>query len=181
MKRLSILAFSLLLSVFLAGCGNDSSENTGTDSQNTTGTETDTGSTPADSGTTDSSNSDSKDEVGSQDDMTSKMDELAFSEIKVEVSYGKNQEYEAEIEQDSNQPLEAEVEDELNGVYMKGQEAFDDIYSKAEKMDITTDSSEQDIIDQVLSAFDLEANYEKIEIDITFNDGTVREFESRKQ
>lgn len=86
MKRLSILAFSLLLSVFLAGCGNDSSENTGTGNQKSSETETDTGSTPADSGTTDSSNSDSSDEAGSQDEMKSKKDELVFSEIKVEVS-----------------------------------------------------------------------------------------------
>lgn len=73
------------------------------------------------------------------------------------------------------------MEGKLNDVYLRGQEAFDDISPKAKELDVTTDSSDQEFFDQVLSAFGLEPDYEKIEVDITFNDGTVREFESRKQ
>lgn len=186
MKRLPLLTFMLLLSLFLAGCGNDNSENTDNGSQNSPETDaesapSDSGTTSTDSGASENSNSNSTDAASDQDDMKAKMDQLAFSEIKVEVSYGKDREYEAEIEQDPNQPLEAEVEDELNGVYTKGKEAFDDIYPKAKELDITTDSTEQEIIDQVLSAFDLEPDYEKFEVDLTFNDGTVQEFENKKK
>ncbi|MBD8007190.1 YusW family protein [Bacillus norwichensis] len=82
-----------------------------------------------------------------------------MSEIEVEVSYGKDQEYEAEIEQGKNHPIEAEVEDELNNIYTKGKEAFDDIYPKAKKLNLTSDSSDKEVIDQVLkAAFDLKSD-----------------------
>lgn len=184
MKRLSILALILLLAVFTAACGNASGGNDPTNNGNQNSGETNTGSTNNDNTGSNNDNGDSNnDNTGSndQDYMKSKMAQINFSEIEVEVSYGKDQEYEAEIEQDKNRPIEAEIEDELNNVYKKGKAAFDEIYPKASQLNLSSNSSDQEVIDQVLKAFDLKPDYEKFEVEITFNDGTKLEVEDKKK
>lgn len=114
------------------------------------------------------------------DQMKSDMDQLSFKEIEVEVSYGHDQEYEVEIEQDENEPIKAKVEDELNQNYLKGQEAFDDLYPRVKQLDLTKDSTKEETISQVLNAFELQDNYEKFEVEITFNDGSKLDIEDRK-
>lgn len=109
--------------------------------------------------------------------MQDKMAELDFYEIEVEVSYGKDKEYEAEIEKDENRPIKAEIEDEINDEYFKGREAFDLIYANAKKLSLSSDSAQQEVIDQVMDAFALPQNYTKVEIEIKFHDGSEIDFE----
>ena len=171
----------------LAGCGTDVKDDTVDENTNATNppveqplepatgdtTQNDAGESGTDA-TTDSSTD------SATGDMQADMDKLSFKEIEVEVSYGNDKEYEAEIEQDENEPIKAKVEDELNEVYLKGQEAFDDLYSKVKNLDVTKDSSQQETIDSVLNAFNLQADYEKFEVEIKFNDGSKLEVEDRK-
>lgn len=109
-------------------------------------------------------------------DMKSKMDELDYDEFELEVDYGPDSEYEVEIEKDNNR-IESEVEDELNGEYLEGQDAFDNIYPKVKKLTIDQSTNKEEAIEQVLEAFDLNTDYTEIEIEITFKDGTKIEFE----
>ena len=112
--------------------------------------------------------------------MREKMAELNFSEIEIDVEYQGGKEFEAEIDQDRNEPILAEVEDDLNNVYLRGREAFDHIFEKAKKLDLTSNSSKQEVIDQVLNAFDLPNDYIKIEVEIDFDDGKKLNVEDRK-
>lgn len=185
MKRLVITGVSVM-ALALAGCGTNAKDDkveensnaanppveqplepaTDETNQNTDGAVPDT--------TTDSSTD------SATGDMQANMDKLSFKEIELDVSYGKDKEYEAEIEQDENEPIKAKVEDELNEIYLKGQEAFDDVYSKVKNLDVTKDSSQQETIDRILEAFNLQADYEKFEVEIKFNDGSKLEVEDRK-
>src|SRR5699024_11962166 len=84
-----------------------------------------------------------------------------------------------EIEQDEGRPIEAEIEDEVNDVYLKGEEAFDELYPKVKALSIDKDTDKDEAIKDALETFDLDEDYEKFEIEITFNDGSELEYEDK--
>lgn len=112
--------------------------------------------------------------------MATQMEALDFYEIELEVEYVDGKEYEIEIEKDDNRPYEAKIEDELNDVYLQGREAFDEIYPKVEQLQISKDSEQVDVVEQVLNIFDLPDNYKKFEIEVKFNDGSELDFEIKR-
>lgn len=190
MKRLFLLMATLLLTVFLTACGTQNNED-------------DTNADQADDGTmnnesqdndnntddqNDDENMDDKDnstannnetDATSDDDMKQKMDEIDYTDFQLEVDYGKNKEYEAEIEQDNNQ-IEADLEDEVNNVDVNGEEAFNKLFPKVKKLTIDANTNKDDAIMEVLKVFDLDTDYNKFELELTFKDGKKVEFEDKK-
>lgn len=179
MKHIFLITVSTLLIGVLAACGNSNQDQFNTNADNTGEQNTDNQNVD-DTNNTNPNNTDEQQLETDQDYMKSKMDSLDFSEIEIEISYGKDKEYEAEIEQDKNQPIKAKVEDEINTEYAKGKKAFDNIYSKIENLSLTKNSDDQEAIDQILKAFDLPKDYKKFELEITFNDGSKLDVEDRK-
>ena len=183
MNRLLLTGISVM-ALSLAACGTDTTNDTVKENSGTTPpveqpvepTTEDTNKNSTDEGNTDAV----QQPDSTTDNMKAEMDKLSFKEIQIEVLYSGDKEYEADIEQDENEPIEAKVEDEVNGVYLKNQEAFDDLYPKVKQLDLTKDSTKQEAIDQVLKVFGLDANYEKIEVEIKFNDGSKLDVEERK-
>ncbi|WP_432353509.1 YusW family protein [Sporosarcina sp. A2] len=186
-KSVSIAGGVLATVLLLGACGNSNKEeDTGT--AGTTGTEnttTEPGTVTDDSASNTSGTNDASTTNGSADSdsdqkyMKEKMDKLAYDEVELEVDYGKDKEYEIEIEQD-NGKVEATVEDELSNTDLKGREAFDEIYPKLEKMDITETTTKEQAIQQALDAFDLKDDYTKFDIEITMPDGQKVEFSDKK-
>jgi len=190
MKRLFLLMATLLLTVFLAACGtqnNDEGNNAdqadeGTmnnedqNNDNNKNDQNDDENMDDEDNTTDNNN---ETDAASDDDMKQKMDELDYTDFQLEVDYGKNKEYEAEIEQD-NDRIEADLEDEINGVDVNGEEAFNKIYPKVKKLTIDANTNKDDAIMEVLKAFDLDPDYNKFELELTFKDGKKVEFEDKK-
>ncbi|AXI00128.1 hypothetical protein DV702_10610 [Sporosarcina sp. PTS2304] len=170
MKQTFVVIVSVM-TIGLAGCGSDEPVEVPTPSAPIE--------QPVDTNTSADTSASEQPSI-STDTMKVDMDQLSFKEIKVEVSYGKDREYEAEIEQDDNEPFEAKIEDEVNGVYLQGQEAFNDLYPRAEQLQLTKDSTKEETIEQVLQAFDLESSYEKFEVEIRFHDGSKLDVEDRK-
>ncbi len=186
MKRLLITGVSVL-ALGLAGCGSDTTDNSVEENSDATNPPVEQPLEPATGGTEEKPAEDTKTDAitdsttsSATDDIQGDMGQLSFKEIEIEISYGNDQEYEAEIEQDTNEPIKAKVEDELNDIYLKDQQAFDDLYPRVKKLDLTKDSSNQETIDAILDAFDLQANYEKFEVEIKFTDGSKLEVEDRK-
>ena len=181
---------TLLLTVFLAACGtqnNDDDTNAdqadeGTmqdenqDNRNNKNDQNDDENMDDEDNSTDNNN---ETDAASNDDMKQKMDELDYTDFQLEVDYGKNKEYEAEIEQD-NDRIEADLEDEINGVDVNGEEAFNKIYPKVKKLTIDANTNKDDAIMEVLKAFDLDPDYDKFELELTFKDGKKVEFEDKK-
>lgn len=164
MKRIFIVLFSVAFVGLIAACGNADQ-----DSQNDGIVYEEEGVAQQEEQET----TETADSVDSNDQsyMKSKMEELNFYELEVEVSYGEDKEYEVELEQDDERPVKAKLDDELNDQSSKGKEAFDVIYPKAERLSLSSDSPEQEVVDQVLQAFELPSGYTKLEIDIKFKDG----------
>lgn len=188
MRKSASIAGSVLATALLLGaCGNN---DTNTEKDTTTSTEdttTDSGTVTDEStnnntssGTSDSSTTnDSTVSDSDQAYMKEQMDKLTYDEFELEVDYGKNQEYEIEIEQD-NGKVESTVEDELSNSNLHGREAFDEIYPRLEKLDITETTSKEQAIQQALEAFDLKDDYVKFDIEITMPDGQKIQFEDKK-
>lgn len=179
MKRLMLFFSLLMLSMVLAACGGDNNNDTPSGDRpddDTTTEENQEAETDDQKG--DQSQGDQEENVDS-DDMKQKMDELDYTDFELEVDYGKDQEYEAEIEQE-NEGIKADLEDEINGEDLNGQEAFDKIYPLVEQLTIDKETPKEDAIAEILDVFDLEDDYEKFEVEITFSDGVKVEFEDRK-
>lgn len=203
MKKIIALCSVLLLSIFLTACGqnndhtndqleNDETEgehgNTGDNSPSNQGQVEDN--SPSNQGQVEDNEPDNDvgleesnlpDQAENQDDMKNMMEALGFDELEMEVSYGRDQEYELEIEHHSHGDVEAEIEDEINGVDIDDDlQAFNHIYPYVKELDVDRSMEKQTLIDQVLEAFELEDNYEKFEVEITFPDGTKLSVEDRK-
>ncbi len=185
-KSASIAGSVLATAILLGACGNSDTnkdkDSTGIeDAVTEPGTVTDDSTdSNASTGTSDSSNTtDSPVSDSDQDYMIEEMDKLAYDEFELEVDYGKDKEYEIEIEQDTGK-VEAKVEDELSNTELKGRAAFDEIYPKLEKMDITETTSKEQAIQQALDAFGLQDDYVKFDIKLTMPDGQKVEFSDKK-
>ena len=173
MKKLSLIICMCALTIFAAGCNDDNeaqkntkpNDNQTTENENKNNTATDNNvGTTNNEGTTNTS--------------TNKSD-YSFREFDLEVVYDTNKEYEASYESEKN-GVEASIEDDLKNERMKGNEAVDQLDPILKKLDIDANTSEEDVISKVVSAFDLDDNYQAINVDITFNDGTEKEYTNIK-
>lgn len=199
MKRMMMLSSILLVFIFATACSNgnnndltepinpdntadmenegnangNNESNNGTMNESNENTETNTG--------VDNNSDNGRDEAKNQDDMKEMLQQLDFYEFELEVSYGNDKEFEIQIEHHSNGDVEAEVEDELNDKNINDDlDAFNYIYPNAKKLNVSQDMDKQDAIDQILQAFDLPDDYEKIEIEFEFEDGAKLEFEDKR-
>lgn len=187
MRKSASIAGSVLATALLLGACGSNDTSTDKDTTGTEGTTTEPGTVTDDAAGTNSSadtndttsTNGSTDSDGDQDYMKEKMDKLTYDEFELEVDYGKDKEYEIEIEQD-NGKVEATVEDELSNTNLKGRAAFDDIYPKLEKLDITETTTKEQAIQQALDAFELKDDYVKFDIELTMHDGQKIQFEDKK-
>lgn len=177
MKRMILFLGMLVLSLVLVACGGNDDADNQSDNMGEDNTAEESEQEADDSAVEDDTESDS--DTADSDDMKSKMDELDYVDFELEVDYGQDKEYEAEIEQ-KNGNVKADLEDEINGEDLNGQEAFDKVYPLVEQLTIDKDTEKEDAISEVLDVFDLEDNYTKFELEITFSDGVKMEFEDRK-
>lgn len=116
-----------------------------------------------------------------QADMEAQLENLNFHDIEIEISYGEDREFELSLDRDDDDNrIDAEIEDEINNVFFEGRDAFEHIFPKLESLELSSDSAEEEVIEQVLNAFDLPNDYDKFEIEVYFNDGKRIDFEHRK-
>lgn len=177
MKRMILFLGMLVLSLVLVACGGNDDADNQSDNMGEDNTAEESEQEADDSTVEDDTESDN--DTADSDDMKSKMDELDYVDFELEVDYGQDKEYEAEIEQ-KNGNVKADLEDEINGEDLNGQEAFDKVYPLVEQLTIDKDTEKEDAISEVLDVFELEDNYTKFELEITFSDGVKMEFEDRK-
>lgn len=110
--------------------------------------------------------------------MQEKLRDSYFTEVEIEVEYDHDQEYEVEIKEE-NGLIKAKIDDELKGRELKGIEAFDEIYKRMEEIPLTPTSDIDDIAEQILSLFNLPENYDEIEIEVKFHNGSELELEHK--
>lgn len=181
MKKVLLFISMMIVSLALVACGGNDDANNESDVTGDEGMvdETEQNMTDDNDATKDEESNNEETETTDSDDMKAKMDELEYTDFELEVDYGPDKEYEAEIEQkDGN--VKADLEDEINGEDLNDQEAFDKIYPLVKQLTIDKDTEKDEAIAEVLDVFDLEDDYEKLELEITFSDGVKVEFEIKR-
>lgn len=186
MKKIRFMMIAVLSIIVLAACTSADDDSQGeTNNDQNEETELQDDSMTDDTGDEQTDNQPNEDDttttgdIEQNDDKNEKMKEIDIAEFELEVEYADHQEYEAEIEKRSNGDYEAELEDDLTDKHLKGDEAFDHLYTLLENVNVNPDSSKEDTIESFLKAFDLDENYEEFEVEITFQDGTVLEYEDK--
>ncbi len=169
MKKIILLIFSSILLLGFVGCSSNE-ENSKEPVENDTVVETE-------ENTNDDSDTESKNEDSNEDSSSS--DSLNFTDFELEVDYDKNIEYEAEYEL-NNGSIEAKIEDDLNNVKLKDEEAFNKLKPILEELNIEQDTPKEDVINEVLTAFELPDDYIKFDLEITFENNTKVEFNDEK-
>ena len=180
MKKMNIFISITALSFVLAACGNNANDKEQvTDKPVTQGASNGT-TDNQDTATTNETNTNVGANTSTQDDMQKKMDEIDYTDFSLSVDYANHQEYEAELEENSHNSVEAEIDDTINNVKKKGPDAFNELYPIVKQLTITQQTSKADVLQEVMEAFNLPADYQEFELEIRFKDGTKIEFEDRK-
>lgn len=125
------------------------------------------------------SNSDQDTNMDANSNASETKNDTPFNEFSLEVKYADNKEYEADYEYENN-IIDASIEDDLNNKRVTGDEAVKQLHDILKSLDINAQTSEEDVISKVISSFDLSDNYQEIDVDITFKDGTEKEYRKTK-
>lgn len=186
MKRITF-TFVIFLTFFLVACGAGMDNNSAESDNNNATTENERKNNNADDANSDDTSNNTSDHANesaneatkdndADRDMRQQMEELPFTKFEIGIEYSGDIEYEAEIKLRNNQ-VEAELENEIEGVYMKGPEAFDIIFPIVKELNIEKDTEKSEVINSTLDAFGLDHDYVEYELEIEYDDGTKVEFE----
>ncbi|HLR67403.1 YusW family protein [Virgibacillus alimentarius] len=180
MRKNSLLITMLILSLTLIACGTQgdpTEENANTNQKNEGAVDNDDNADDMNYENNGTANNENLDAT-SPDDMKQKMDELAYTRFELSVEYEGDKEYEASIEQEAN-GMEADLEDDVNGLQSSGEEAFNKIFPRLKKLMIDQNTNKNNAIKEALKAFDLDPDYQKFELEISFENGKNVEFEDK--
>lgn len=183
MKKIFVFFGLMALALVMVACGTNNDTNGAPDNpvvDDTTNNDT-SGTNEAD-GTEGDTGTDSNqaETAGNSEGLQKTMDELGYTEFKLEVDYGNHEEYEVEIESNGTELTEVEIDDSVNGTKKKGNEAVDELDSIMKEITIDQQTNKEDAIKEVIERFNLDNNYSKFELEITFDDGTEIEFKDTK-
>ncbi|MCA1319539.1 YusW family protein [Bacillus tianshenii] len=101
-----------------------------------------------------------------------------FTKFDLDVEYKDNKKFEAEYEAEGNG--EAEIKDTLNDKSSKGDKAYKELSPLLEQLKIDANSDEQEVVTQVLEVFGLEKDYTEFELEVTYEDGTSKEYKLKQ-
>lgn len=100
----------------------------------------------------------------------------SFIDFEVEVDIdGVSDAFEADYEAERTK-VDASYEDKAEDIKLKDEEAMEKLEPILDGFTFDESSSEDEILNEILDGFSID-NYDKIEIDITFKDGTEIDFE----
>lgn len=102
-------------------------------------------------------------------------DLFAFTSFDLDVDYKDNKSYEVSYENE-NSGMEAEIEDTVNNEKLNGDHAFEQLKPIFENFSFNKDTPEDEVIAEVLSAFELAEDYQQLELEVDFADGTKKEY-----
>lgn len=122
------------------------------------------------------------DELTTEEDqqsfMEEKLAESYFTEVELEVEYANGVEYELEIDWDDGF-IKAKIDDEINNQKIAGIDAFIYIYERMDELGLTPTSQIDVVAEQIISSFDLPIDYEEIEIEVKFHNGSELELKDK--
>ncbi len=98
-----------------------------------------------------------------------------YTNFELEVDYANDISFEVDYENDEK-GITAEIEDEVNNVYLSGDEAKNSLIKNFEMLNFDENTDETEIVTQILTAFNLNDNFTKIELEVRYHTGTVKKY-----
>ena len=102
-----------------------------------------------------------------------------FTHFSLDVDYANGQEFDVEYENEQS-GVEASYEDDVNNNRYYGNDAYDRMESVFQTFKFNKDTSEDEVIREVLSAFNLPEDYRKFDLEVRFADGTEKHYKKEK-
>jgi hypothetical protein len=118
-------------------------------------------------------------ETTSDQNQSSDQTVLLLKDFELSVEYAKDKEYKVEYETLDNE-TEASIEDEVNDKHLQGDEAMDELMPLLEQLTFNEKTSKENVIKEVIAAFNLNEDYQEFELEVQFNDDTIKEYEDHK-
>lgn len=103
---------------------------------------------------------------------------FGFTEFELEVDYT-DQDDALEVSYEEDRDLvRAEYADNVLDETVEGNDAYDIIAPALAELELTSDMADDEVLAKVIEAFNIEPDYEAITIDVTYADGTDKEYEA---
>lgn len=172
-KSIGILIF--LVSVLYA-CNNDNNNKdelvTGTDQANQT-TEANQAN-QNDNGQTEQTVTDDQNEGDEPVDTP-----YNFTHFDLDVEYENDISYEVEFANDQK-GVTAEIDDEINKVETRGDDANNKLVKYFELLTFDANSEDNDVLSQVITAFNLDEDFKSFELEVEYKNGEVKTYKFNK-
>ncbi|WP_157796432.1 YusW family protein [Bacillus sp. FJAT-45037] len=120
---------------------------------------------------------DTGDETGDGTDNGMDPETYAFTHFELEVEYANDQEIDIDYENESD-GMEAKYENDFEGIDLRGDEAMQELDPYFSQLTFDQSTPDNEVIEQVISVFNLEPDYEEFELEVTFEDGTKKAYKS---
>lgn len=172
MERKNLLFLIFFSMLFLVGCNNDQV----TEVPDNAPVENDDGKMDMSGKRDENQTKDPTQKTENQVNTNTEQELFPFTSFDLDVKYDGNREFDVDYEND-REGMEAELKDEINNEHLRGDEAFERIRPIFESFTFTKDTPMEEVISEVLQAFNLEDNYIEFDLDIDFSDGTERDYE----
>lgn len=106
---------------------------------------------------------------------------FGFTELNIEAEYPEQDDsVEIEYAEDRDNVF-AEYKNPLTGDDASGDDALNLMEQSLQKLELTAELAEEDAITQIVEAFGLEENYESIEVEVRYPDGTDKDYSASGQ
>jgi hypothetical protein len=102
-----------------------------------------------------------------------------FIEFSLDVDYSATESYEVEYE-DKKTGIEAKLQDDRKNEKLQGDEAYTKLEPLFKQLNFDSTTPNDEVIDQVIKVFNIEDNYQSVEVDVEFVDGNEKEFKRIK-
>ena len=168
MIRTLLIILSCSSLIVLGACGdkdevNNSPNNTTTENDSTTNNNN-TGTATNDQSTQNSQNNSN----------------INFLSFDLDIDYDTFTSFEVNYENEADEAMEAKIEDELNNRTIRGDEAYQELLKHFDQFKFDQNSSTDEVIQEVLESFNLKSDFQKFELEVTFSDGTEKEYQLMK-
>ena len=102
-----------------------------------------------------------------------------FLEFALDVDYTPTESYEIEYE-NKKTGLEVKLKDDRNNERIQGDEAYTKVEPLLKQLTFDSTTPNDEVIEQVIKVFNIKDDYQSIEVEVEFADGTEKEFKRLK-
>ncbi|WP_458117563.1 YusW family protein [Bacillus sp. PK6-026] len=104
----------------------------------------------------------------------SDVESVPYAAFALEVNYGRGKHNSFTAVYDKQEREEASIKDHLNGADREGEEALNEMKMVLSELSIAKSDSKQDVISNVLEAFNLDERYDLFHLRVKWPDGTSK-------